>query len=75
MQTIHFGQNDSRDDVKSLLAARFEVMFGLSAVQAVEQFPGGICQPEKRLSAGSDEEIPARIRVDGFESHKNSLAG
>ncbi len=55
-QAVMLGQKNSLNDVEALLTTHFQVMFGFGQGQAVEEFPGGIAQPEEWLASFSDEE-------------------
>jgi hypothetical protein len=72
IEPIEFGEDDGLNHGEAAFRTIAKVAFGLFAVQAMEQFPCGIAQPEERLAGGGDQET--RVVAD-LESGKTGRGG
>jgi hypothetical protein len=52
---VDFGQGDRLDHRVTLGRPIFQIPVGLLAIEAMEQLPGGVAQPEERRAVGMDE--------------------
>ena len=72
VEPVEFGEDDGLNYSEAFLAAVLEVEFGVLAIEAVEEFPCGVTEPEERLAIGV---LQIAVVIGDFEGPVSEVDG